>query len=306
MDTDPNPEVSALLSALDDTPAPEATEQEPGEVESQEAEQPEGSDSESEQPEASEDENNAPLVVEFDGKQWELPKGTPPEVAEGVKKMADELKADYTRKQQARAEEEKQVKAHAQTLGELRQIMAATEDLRNQRALVAWQLQSLENTDWEALAQADPARAVAMQAQHQKLTKAQQQLDGQFQQLAHAEQQRMQQAKQQAMQKVAEEAPKLIPGFNEKINVELMQTLLECGFDAEQARDSMTSVQLLKLINLARIGRSFLAAKPGALKKAEQAPKVLKPQAPAPKKPNASALDRLKKNGRGEDLMAFL
>lgn len=304
MDTDPTPEVSALLTALDDAPATETTEHEPGEVEGQEDEQAEGSE-ESEQPEATEDPNPS-NVIEFDGKRWELPPGTPPEVAAGVKKMADDLKADYTRKRQAAAAEEQQVKQHAQTISELRQIMAATEEVRSQRVLIASQLQQLKAIDWDALAHADPGRAVALQAQQQRLIEAQQQAEGQAQQLAFAERQRMQAAKQEAMARVIEDAPKIIPGFNQRINVELMETLIDCGFDADQARDSMTSPQLLKLVNFARVGRSFLAAKPGAMKKAAQAPQVIKTQAPAPKKQNASALDRLKKNGRGEDLMAFL
>ncbi len=102
MDTDPNPEVSALLSALDDSPVNEATET--GEAESTEELETGSADESAQVDEASEDqEPAAALVVEFYGKKWELPQGTPPELAEGVKKMADDLKADYTRKTQSSA-----------------------------------------------------------------------------------------------------------------------------------------------------------------------------------------------------------
>ena len=42
------------------------------------------------------------------------------------------------------------------------------------------------------------------------------------------------------------------------------------------------------------------------MKKAADAPKVIKPQAPAPRKQNQSALDRLKKTGRASELVNFL
>ena len=313
MDTDPNSEVSALLDALDDSTELEVTANEGSEAQGQEDEQNTSAAQEQQTEEASDDENavdqeeQASTVIEFDGKQWELPPGTPPEVAAGVKKMADDLKADYTRKRQAAAEEEKQVKQHAQNLSELRQIMAATEEARSQRNLVQWQISQIESEDWATLANQDPARAAGLQQQHQKLTRALQQLDGHMQQLTQAEQQRMAQGRQLAESEVEKAVADLIPGFNERINQQLLEAAMHCGFTAEEAATAArTSLPVLKLINLARIGLEFQKAKPAALKKVAEAPRVVKPQAPPARRENQSAFDRLKKTGRAEELVNFL
>lgn len=304
MDTDPNPEVSALLSALDETPKNEGT-GEAGEPDVLEAEQQDSA--EEAQPEATEDENEAPasLVVEFDGKQWEFPSGTPPEIAEGVKKVADELKADYTRKRQVAAEEEKQVRAQAQQLQESQQIAAATFEKSVELSLLARQIQQIESIDWSTLASTDPGRASELQMAHVKLTRQAQTLQAQLQQLAEHERQKLQMSKREAAQKLNDAAKDLIPGFNDKINNELLQTILHCGFRPEEAAD-ITRPELLKLINYARMGLALEKNQPKAMKKAADAPKVIKPSAPAPRKENQSALDRLKKTGRASELVNFL
>lgn len=303
MDTDPSPEVSALLSALDDTPKDEST-GETGEPEALETEEQDSA--EEAQPEAPEDESEAaPLVVEFDGKQWELPPGTPPEVADGVKKVADELKADYTRKRQVAAEEEKQVRVQAQQLQESQQIAAATFEKSVELSLLARQIQQIEGLDWATLANTDPGRASELQMAHVKLTRQAQTLQSQLQQLAEHERQKMQMSKREAAQKLQDAAKDLIPGFNDKINNELLQTILHCGFRPEEAAD-ITRPELLKLINYARMGMALEKNQPKAMKKATDAPKVIKPQAPAPRKQNQSALDRLKKTGRASELINFL
>ena len=167
MDTDPDSEVSSLLAALDDSPTVEDTD-ELGELEAQDDDQ-EASADEQQQDEASEDENPAPLVVEFDGKKWEFPQGTPPEVADGVKKMADELKADYTQKRQRDAEEAKQVKETAKTLQELAHIAQATQTKAVELTIVQRQIAQIEAVDWNALVESDPQQAIKLQAQYTQL-----------------------------------------------------------------------------------------------------------------------------------------
>lgn len=303
MDTDPNPEVSSLLEALDDSPVVEATD-EVGEVEAQDEGQDTSAD-EQHQDEASEDENPAPLVVEFDGKKWELPPGTPPDVADGVKKMADELKADYTQKRQRDAEEAKQVKETAKTLQELAHIAAVTQQKAVELSIVQRQIAQIEAVDWNALAESDPHQAIKLQAQYQQLQRSMQQGQAELQQLSAAERQKLQADKDRRRSELLKAAPELIPGFNAKVNQELLEAVSHCGFAAEEVAD-LADPRMLKLINLARIGLQVQQSAPKALKKVAEAPKVMKPQAPAPKRENQSAADRLKKTGRATELINFL
>ena len=303
MDTDPNSEVSSLLAALDDSPAVEDTD-EVGELEAQDDDQ-EASADEQQQDEASEDENPAPLVVEFDGKKWELPQGTPPDVADGVKKMADELKADYTQKRQRDAEEAKQVKETAKTLQELAHIAQATQTKAVELTIVQRQIAQIEAVDWNALVESDPQQAIKLQAQYTQLQNAMQRGQAELQQLSHAERQKLQADKERRRAELLKAAPDLIPGFNDKVNKELLEAVSECGFAPEEVSD-LADPRMLKLINLARIGLQLQKSTPKALKKVAEAPKVARPQAPAPKRENQAAFDRLKKSGRAEDLTAFL
>jgi hypothetical protein len=52
--------------------------------------------------------------------------------------------------------------------------------------------------------------------------------------------------------------------------------------------------------------RQLQAQKPQAMKKVAEAPRSIKPQAPAPKRENQSAAERLKKTGRASELINFL
>ncbi len=312
MDTDPNSEVSALLDALDVPTEQDATADTGSEAEGQEDSQAASAADEQQQDEASDDANDegqeeqASQVIEFDGKQWELPPGTPPEIAEGVKKMADDLKADYTRKRQAAAEEEKAVKETAKTLQELSHIAQATHAKSAQILVLSQQLQQLEQVDLSTLADSDPAQAIRVQS---AITRLQRELQGEqmgLQQLAAQERQKLQAEKQRRQAEMVAKAPEVIPGFNEKVNQELLQTVTECGFSAQEVAE-LADVRMLKLINLARLGLQFQKqAKPAAMKKVAEAPRVVKPQAPLPRRENQSALDRLQKTGRAEHLVNFL
>lgn len=302
MDTDPETEVSALLSALDDAPVTEATET--GEAEVQET-QAQGSAEEA-QEEGTKDENDAaPLVVEFDGKKWELPPGTPPELAEGVKKMADDLKADYTRKSQARAEEERRVRQEAEQLAEIRQIVAVTHEKQVELSIMQRQMQQIETVDFQTLAQTNPQQAIALQAQYTRLQAAISRTSAEIQGLAGHERARIEQDKAAKKDALLREASNLIPGYNEQINKELLEAVVDCGYSPEEVA-GITDPRLLKLINLARIGRQVQQSASKGLKKAADPPKAIKPQAPQPKKENKSALDRLKTTGRASELINFL
>ena len=101
-----------------------------------------------EQPEAEE----APKTsIEFDGKQVEIPQGTPPELVEVLATKAKELQADYTRKTQAVADDRRQVDAVKQ------QTVAQASQLQQTQQALAVMAQSLLGAEPDlSLAQHDP------------------------------------------------------------------------------------------------------------------------------------------------------
>lgn len=304
MDTDPNPEVSALLSALDDSPMPEATET--GEAEST-GELEAGSAEESAQvDEASEDqEQAAPLVVEFDGKKWELPPGTPPELADGVKKMADDLKADYTRKTQSIAEMRRQAEETAKATQQQAELIAASATKVVELREVLRQIEQIEAIDFNALADQDPQQAIRLQAAHtrllaQKEAKQREVFESQQQAQALTAQER-----QRALANAAEELKKALPDFTPQMAQAIRENTKAYGFtDAEL--ENVTDHRLVLALRDAMAWRQLQAKKPEAMKKVAEAPRVIKPQAPAPKRENQSALERLRKTGRASELINLL
>lgn len=303
MDTDPNPEVSALLSALDDSPVTEATET--GEAESTD-ELEAGSAEESAQDEASEDqEQAASVVVEFDGKQWELPPGTPPELAEGVKKMADELKADYTRKTQSIAEIRKQAEEIAKAAQQQAEFVAASATKVVELREVQRQIEQIEAIDFNALADQDPQQAIRLQAAHTRLI---QQREAKQREVFETQQQAQAltaQQRQRALEQAAQELKKAVPDFTPQMAQAIRENTKAYGFtDAEL--ENVTDHRLVLALRDAMAWRQLQAKKPEAMKKVAEAPKVIKPQAPAPRKENQSAAERLKKTGRASELINFL
>lgn len=306
MDTDPNSEVSALLDALGDSPELEATDN-VGEAEGQE-EHADASADEQQTDETVTDEDSGDgesLAVEFDGKTWEFPKGTPPEIVAKFKETADGLKADYTRKSQANADEAKRVKAQATQLQEVQQIASATFGKRLEVEKVSDQIRQIEAVNWDELSQVDPQRAIRLQAEYSRLQSVRNGMHQELNRLAGEEAQKIASEKQRLRNELRDQATTIIPGYNAQIDKELLDTVVECGFSQEDIAD-LTDPRLLKLINMARMGRQIQKSAPKALKKVAEAPKVITPKAQAPKRTNQSALDRLKSTGRAENLAAFL
>lgn len=304
MDTDPKPEVSALLSALDDSPMTEATET--GEAESTDELEAGSAEESAQVEEASEDqEQAAPLVVEFDGKKWELPQGTPPELAEGVKKMADDLKADYTRKTQSIAEIRKQAEETAKAAQQQAEFVAVSATKVVELREVQRQIEQIEAIDFNALADQDPQQAIRLQAAHTRLI---QQREAKQREVFETQQQAQAltaQQRQRALEQAAQELKKAVPDFTPQMAQAIRENTKAYGFtDAEL--ENVTDHRLVLALRDAMAWRQLQAKKPEAMKKVAEAPKVIKPQAPAPRKENQSAAERLKKTGRASELINFL
>lgn len=286
----PDPQ-EALLAALDDSPQEEQVETPEGE------EAPE----EEQQEEAPAVSQKFRVKVKNDAGQDEERDLTLEELAAGYMQSAD-----YTRKTQQLSAQEKQrqeqfFQAVHQTTQQAQQQLAALHQM-----VIASAAPELQNVNWQQLAAEDPARYVQLQAKQQQLNQVLGNLQHQHQQLEQQRQAAMQAQRDQAMRQSLDYLSREIPGFNlEREAKNLREAGKKYGY-AEEELASVIDGRFVHLLHDAAKWRELQTAKPKALQKVAEAPKVIKPNAPQPKKQNAAALERLKKTGRAEELVNFL
>lgn len=214
--------------------------------------------------------------------------------------------ADYTRKTQAIAAQDRQrqeqyYNAVQQTAQQAQQQLAAL-----QQVVIAAAAPELGNVNWQQLAMEDPARYVQLQARQQQLQNVLAHIEAQDAELKRQREATERQQREQAIQHSRDYLNREIPGFNlEKEAPKLMETGKSYGF-SEQELANVIDGRMLHVLYEAAQWRQLQAQKPKALQKVADAPKVIKPAAPQPKKPNQSALERLKKTGRPSELVNFL
>lgn len=289
-----NPQ-EALLQALDDAPPAEETQ----------AEEPPAEETPPDEETAAEEE--APAVsqkfrvkVKSDTGEDEERDLTLEELAAGYMQSAD-----YTRKTQAAAAQEKQrqeqfFQAVHHTSEQARTQLRALHQMAI--AAAAPELQELT----PQLAATDPARYVQLQAKQQQLQSVLAQLAQQDQQLQQQQQAAVQAQRDQALKQSLEYLTKEIPGFNlQKEAPKLKDAGSKYGF-SQQELDAVTDGRFVHLLHDAMKWRDLQTQKPKALQKVADAPKVIKPAAPQPKRDNQAALDRLKRTGRASELVNFL
>jgi hypothetical protein len=223
--------------------------------------------------------------------------------------------ADYTRKQQQAAQRVEQ--EAAERVSKVHE--AAVDQLNRLQALALEQAApELMRVDWQRLAQEDPAQYVALQAKQQQLNATLQALE-QRKQAHQAELTKTEQARlDQALKQSEEVLSKSVKGFTDSTVTDLIGVVdKDYGIRREHLRDVAQAIaksglpadtlgKLLLGLHEGAQWRKLQAAKPQAMKKVAEAPRVIKPAAPQPHKTNQAASDRLKRSGRVEDLAAFL
>lgn len=288
----------ALLSALDNgdpPPEDETPEEAPAEEESPDEEAP------------PEEEDKPPVEQKFrvkvknDSGEDEDRDLSLEELAAGYMQSAD-----YTRKAQALAAEKKAaqdevIKAVTQTTQQAQEQLRALQQLVVQAAAP-----ELQTVNWQQLAMEDPARYVQLQAKSQQLNQVLGVIQAENQRLEQERQATEKQQREQAIKHSLDYLSKELPGVNlEKITPKLLDAGRKYGFTETEIRNVVDG-RALHLLHDAMQWRELQTAKPKALQKVADAPKVIRPAAPQPKRTNQAALDRLKKTGRAENLVDFL
>lgn len=243
-----------------------------------------------------------PEKVTFDGKELEIPKGTPKALVEAVQTMATELKADYTRKTQEVAQARQQVQA-----AEQRVVERFQQQDQAQEALV-WMFQQAVPAEPDiSLLQSDPHTYLLQKAQRDQAMNT---LDRVMQ---HNAQQREQMAAQQAQvqeQNVVKAAQVVLQHMPELQNQakytefrnSIVSTVSHYGFTEADVRAIADPRMVHMLRDLTRFHARDAAAGQARQKLNNAPPRVQKPGAAAPAQGQAQkardALGQFKKSGR--------
>lgn len=235
--------------------------------------------------------------VEFEGKAYKVPK-----------ELKDALlrQADYTQKTQAVAEQRKAIEERAQLLEQRERVMGMAFDKAVELREVQNRLAQFDQIDWQSLAQNDPAQATQLNIAYQQLQREAQKKYGELQQVQAASQQLTETQRQQMLADAEKDLKARLPSFNAEVAAQIKVAAREYGI-TDQELNAVMDPRYVHVLHDAMKWRALQAEKPKAMQKVVQAPKAIKPQAAQPKqRTNQAALDRLKKNGRVEDLAAFL
>lgn len=282
-------EQRAADKAAKAAPAPEATvEDQPSDqplpTEEEESTDPplpeeEGSDESEEVATEAEDpaEQQETSVVSLDGKEIEIPKGTPRALVEGIKKLEADFRADYTRKTQEAAQVKSQAEAvnqqATQTLQQLQQVQAT---------LVQFYQAAIGEPPSPELIHTDPQTYLLQREMHSQRVQQYQQLLQQGQGLTAQQQQAMEQAKAQYLQEQTQKLMKAVPEFVDpakraEFTSRITKAAESYGVTPQELANVTDHRMLLMLRDLARLQGREQAAGTVKQKLANVPPKVNKP-----------------------------
>lgn len=280
--------------SLDDVS--ELLDEAPEQIEDGEVAEAEGLPEEGEQPPAEAEDDGE--LVEIEGKSYRVPKE--------LKDMVL-MHKDYTQKTQAVAEQRRAVEERAQALEQREQALGASFEKAIEFRLVQDKLAQFEALDWNELIEANPVQAQKLTIAYQQAQREAQAKLAELQQSQAQVQQLTEHQRQQMLAEAVKELHARLPDFGPQIEQQIRKTAQEhYGLKAEEL-DGLIDARHVHILHDAMKWRELQAKQPQAMRKVAEAAPAIKPQA-AQQKPrtNQAALDRLKRNGRQEDLAALL
>ena len=275
-----------------------------------EADEPPAEQADEAQAEASEeDAAETEWEIEFGGQKYKAPKGTPEDLARQVQEFGANLHKDYTRKTQEIAETKKAIEQERAVNAELTKLTHDHADLVADFRVVQRQIDSLSQTDWDALSETDPLTAQKQMARLMQLQHAQQGIGARLQQTIGDMTARQTAAQKEALEKAQAEVAKSITGWGPDKATALRQYGQSQGFsDTELA--SVADARFVKLLHKAQQFDALQQAKPGVTKRVSEVAKVVKPSAATAQTENKvradQALAQLRKSGKVDDAASVI
>lgn len=249
--------------------------------------------------------------IEFDGKTLEIPEGTPPELVEAVSTMAKDLKADYTQKTQAVAEERRAVEAvKQQTVTQSQQLH------RTQQALAVMARNLLGAEPDLALAQQDIGLYTVQKGLWEQRVNQFRSLMQQGEQLTQQQQHQVETDNREYRQKEAQALLKAIPDLTKPekftaFRAASVEAAGKYGIGPEEVAQITDHRLVLALRDLAEFHKTKAATGELKTKLQNVPPRTAKPGAASSQTPavnkNAEALKAFKKSaGTDRDLKRYL
>lgn len=255
----------------------------------------EGLAEENQQPEDEAEEDDGELI-EIEGKSYKVPKE--------LKDMVL-MHKDYTQKTQAVAEQRRVVEERAQALEHRERALGDSFEKAVEFREVQNKLAQFESLDWNALVDADPAQAQKLTIAYQQLQREAQAKYAELQQSQTQVQQLTEHQRQQMLAEAQQELKARLPDFGPQLAEQIRVAAQEYGLKGEEL-DGLTDARHVHILHDAMKWRALQAQKPTAMQRVATAAPAIKPQAAQPKRTNQAAYERLKQNGRPEDLAKFL
>ena len=282
--------------SLDDVS--ELLDEAPEQIEDGEVAESEELHQEEQQPEPEAEDDGELVEIEIKGKAYRIPKEVQSERL---------MHRDYTQKTQEVAEQRRAVEERAQALEQREQALGASFEKAVEFREVQNKLAQFEALDWNALVDADPVQAQKLTIAYQQLQREAQAKYAELQQSQAQAQQLTEHQRQQMLAEAAQDLRARLPDFGPQTAEQIRKTAQEhYGLKAEEL-DGLIDARHVHILHDAMKWRELQAKQPQAMRKVAEAAPAIKPQA-AQQKPrtNQAALDRLKRNGRVEDLAALL
>ncbi len=236
-------------------------------------------------------------LVEIEGKSYRVPK----ELRDMVL-----MHKDYTQKTQAVADQRRSVEERAHALEQREQALGASFEKAVALRQVQDKLSQFEALDWNKIVDADPVQAQKLTIAYQQLQREAQAKYAELQQTQAQVEQLSAHQRQQMLAEAEKDLHARLPNFGPQLAEKIGKAAKEYGI-SEAEINNLVDARHVHILHDAMKWRELQAKQPQAMRKVAEAAPAIKPQAAAQKpRTNQAAVDRLKKNGRVEDLAALL
>ena len=297
MDTNPDQEVSEV-PAEDRLAALFAEEESPVEApeeDNAEAEEETEAQAEEESAEATDEVEE----VEFEGKQYKVPKELKPALLR---------QADYTKKTQELAEYRKQVADQVDYLTAQKQLLStASQEFADLRA-AELELAKFGQVNWQELANADPGRAIALSKQHDNITRFVEAKRAKLAEMSQHAQKITKEHQSFQWQQAVEATKRAVGKVSPEVDAKALQMVQEAFPNGDIAK--LADANILRWAIEAAQWRMLQESKPGLTKRAAEAKpvKTVSRSAPQAQLAGKAALARqqLKKTGSSNAAEAYL
>lgn len=251
----------------------------------------------SDAPETQPEEGDDGEEVEFEGKAYKVPK----ELKEALLRQSD-----YTKKTQEVAEQRKAIEQKAQLLEQREAVMSQQFEKAVEMRAIQDKLSQFKAIDWQSLADTDPVQATKLNLAYQQLQQQAAEKYSEFNQARAQAEQLTQQQRQQMLAEAQQGLKERLPNFNAETAEKIKTAARSYGLSDDEL-NQVIDPRYVHVLHDAMQWRALQAAKPKAMQKVAEAPRVVKPQA-AQSKPriNQSAVDRLRKTGSVDALAQLL